>query len=143
LKLLRGILLLVFSSVCHILQPKAWAKAICFQFTSDMGVGGIYSPPQGAPYLRPKLVGEVWQFFPRSKKVFGETSDLLFFLLAAGETFGSWGVYSPPNGKNVPMSGLPLRLLLHVVFSFVQTAEKVAHKKQSRFPLPISVYHCI
>ena len=75
------------------------------------GMGG-YLPPQGPSYLRPKLVGGVWQFFPRSKKLLGGKPVTFFFLLAAGEIFGSWGVYTPPSQgslpppteKNVPMS---------------------------------------
>ncbi len=66
---------------------------------ADMGVGGMggYIPRQGPPYLRPKLVGGVWQFFPRSKKLFGEKSATFFFLLAAGEIFFLGGVYTPPS----------------------------------------------
>jgi hypothetical protein len=68
-----------------------------------MGVGG-YIPPKDLYTFGQNWFGGLWQFFPRTKKLFRETS-YLFFLLAAGEIFGSWGGIYPPNEKNVPMSG--------------------------------------
>jgi hypothetical protein len=61
------------------------------------GYGGIYHPPKDLHTSDQNWLG-VWQFFSRSKKLFGETG-YLFFLLAVGEIFGSWGVYTPQRKK--------------------------------------------
>ena len=74
------------------------------------GVWGEHIPPRTS--IPPTKTGwGVWQFFPRSKKLFGETGDLFLW-----KFLGVWGYTPPPppqlevatsplNGKNVPMSG--------------------------------------
>ena len=70
-------------------------KAICISAALTWawgGYGGI--SPQGPPYLRPKLAGGYGNFFHVVKN-FSEKPATFFFLLAAGEIFGSLGVYTP------------------------------------------------
>ena len=65
------------------------------------GMGGYIPPPKDLHTSGQNWLGGVWQFFPRSKKLFGRNRrPFFFFLLAAGELFGSWGgVYTPPPSR--------------------------------------------
>ena len=95
---------------------------------SSHGRGGVwgYVPPQGPSYLRPKLVGGVWQFFPRSKKLFRETSDLFFFCSPQAKFLGVRGVYTspPPAGGRYPPQR---KKRAHVCLNHLQKRWRVLH----------------
>jgi hypothetical protein len=62
------------------------------------GVGGINPPPRTS--IPPAKTGwGVWQFFPRSKKLFGDTGD--FFFCSPQAKFLGVGGYIPPPQPEV------------------------------------------
>ena len=100
------------------------------------GVWGGYIPPQGPPYLQPKLVGGgVWQFFPRGKNFRRNRRPFFFFLLATGELFGSWGggVYTPPAGGRYPPPPPQRKKRAHVCSGRIWVDLKSRKKRAERF----------
>jgi hypothetical protein len=98
----RALGLHVLEKVFRGLRPP-WDPLSVLGRTGDLGAlaqtwaWGVYTPLPPRTSIPPaKICWGVWQFFLRSKKLFGETGDLFFFARRRRNFWELGGIYPPP-----------------------------------------------